>query len=232
MQIGLLQCGYFPQPDAHPKVTYSDLYANMLKGNGFSFRTWSVVDMDFPASAHEADAWLLSGSRHGAYEDIPFIPPLERFIREIYSAQVPMVGICFGHQVVAQALGGKVIKGPKGWNCGRNTYDIEGQEKTLIAWHQDEVVSAPPEAKVVGSSAQCDISFIRYQGKAFTMQPHPEFGDDALRIVMDGPSGKLLSKEQMARVRAGLGTPHDNVWMASEIARFFKHVGDSDHLPG
>ena len=227
MRIGLLQCGHFPHPSGHPQVTYPDLYANMLKGHGFSFRTWSVVDMEFPATAREADAWLLSGSRHGAYERIPFIPPLERFIREIYAAQVPMVGICFGHQIIAQALGGKVEKSPKGWNCGRNIYDIEGQEKTLIAWHQDEVVTVPKEAKVVGSSAICDISFIRYEGNAFTMQPHPEFGDDALRIIMDGPAANLLSDHEMERVRQGLGTPHDNAWMASEIAQFLKHVGDS-----
>jgi len=187
--------------------------------------------MEFPTSAHEVDAWLLSGSRHGAYEDIPFIPPLEELIREIYAARVPMVGICFGHQIVAQALGGTVVKSPNGWNCGRNTYDIEGQAKTLIAWHQDEVVSAPPEANVVGSSAQCDIAFIRYKGNAFTMQPHPEFGDDALRIVMDGPSAMLLSEEELARVRVGLGKPHDNAWMAGEIARFIKHVGDKAHVP-
>ena len=81
-------------------------------------------------------------------------------------------------------------------------------------------------------SAQCDISFIRYKGNAFTIQPHPEFGDDALRIVMDGPSAMLLSEEEMARVREGLGTPHDNAWMASEIAQFLKHVGDSAQVPG
>ena len=64
----------------------------------------------FPEGIHDADGWLITGSRHGAYEDHPWIPPLEEFIRDAYAAQVPLVGICFGHQIIAQAMGGKVEK--------------------------------------------------------------------------------------------------------------------------
>ncbi|NNE89828.1 MAG: type 1 glutamine amidotransferase [Silicimonas sp.] len=183
--------------------------------------------MEFPTTVHDADAWLLSGSRHGAYDDVPFIPPLEQLIRDIHNARVPMVGICFGHQIVAQALGGKVIKSPRGWNCGRNLYRFGSAEKILNAWHQDEVVAAPPEAEVVGSSPRCEISMIRYKGKTFTVQPHPEFDDEALKIVMDGPSSKLLTAKELKSVRDGLGTPHDNAWMAGEITQFLKEAGDS-----
>jgi GMP synthase (glutamine-hydrolysing) len=227
MRIGILQCGHFPQPSNHPKTVYAEHYSRLLSGHGFAFQTWSVVDMDFPSAVNEVDGWLLSGSKHGAYDDLPFIAPLESFIREIYEAQVPMVGICFGHQIVAQALGGTVVRREDGWNCKRNDYTFAGDTKTLMAWHQDEVTTAPPEAAIIGSSPECAIAMIRYQGRAFTMQPHPEFVDEVVQIVMDGPMSKTLTKAQMDAARAGLGAPNDSAAMAGEIARFFKGSGDS-----
>lgn len=226
MRIGILQCGHFPQPGNHPKTNYTDLYARLLDGHGFAFQTWSVVDMEFPGSVHDADGWLLSGSKHGAYDDVPFIDPLQAFIRQLYAAQVPMVGICFGHQIIAQALGGTVTKRQAGWNCRRNIYAFDGTEKNLMAWHQDEVVSAPPEADRIGTSADCAIAMIRYKGNALTMQPHPEFDDAAVQIVMDGPASEVLTKAELDGAGAGLGTPHDSDAAAREIAQFFKATGD------
>ena len=140
--------------------------------------------MDFPASVHNADAWLLSGSKYGAYDKVPFIEPLQELIRQIYAARVPMVGICFGHQIIAQALGGRVIRRPTGWNCKRNMYSFGGVSMNLMAWHQDEVVGLPSEAEAIGTSPGCEIAMIRYKGKALTMQPHPEFDDAAVQTVM------------------------------------------------
>ncbi len=87
-------------------------------GNDFTFRTWQVVNMEFPAIGGRCDGWLITGSKHGAYEDLPFIPPLEDFIRKAYAEHVPLVGICFGHQIIAQAMGGKVEKFKDGWAVG------------------------------------------------------------------------------------------------------------------
>ena len=72
---------------------------------GYACRTDFGVDGEFPASITEQDGWLVSGSRSGAYEDHPWIEPLEDFLRSAYAASVPVVGICFGHQILAQALG-------------------------------------------------------------------------------------------------------------------------------
>ena len=226
MRIGILQCGHFPTPEGHPKTTYSALYARLLDGFGFEFQTWSVVDMELPTSPFNADGWLLSGSKYGAYDDVPFIAPLEQLVRDIYAARVPIVGICFGHQIIAQALGGKVAKRADGWNCKRSTYKFADTDKNLMAWHQDEVTALPPDAASVGSSPECEIAQIRYRGNALTMQPHPEFDDDIASLLMDAPSGKVLNAAQLDAVRAGLGTPHDNAKAASEIARFFKGDGD------
>ncbi|NND22175.1 MAG: type 1 glutamine amidotransferase [Silicimonas sp.] len=222
MQIGLLQCGHFPEVAGFPTRTYSDLYSEMLAGQGLTFRTWSVVDMEFPDTVSDAEGWLISGSRHGAYDDLPFIPPLEDFIREAYSARVPMVGICFGHQIIAQALGGKVEKWEGGWRIGRTQYDFDGEVLNLNAWHQDQVVTPPPEAEVTATSDFCRYAGFRYKGPAMSVQPHPEFDRDAVDLLLTARAPGLVPDEMIAEAEANKGKGDDNDAMADRVAAFFK----------
>ena len=156
MHIGILQCGQSPAQLKDELGDYPDMFVRLLDGRGFEFTIWHVEDMQFPDDVAQADGWLLTGSRHGAYEDHAFIPPLEDFIRRAYQAAVPMVGICFGHQIIAQALGGTVVKHPEGWAVGAQDYDFGGQQVTLNAWHQDQVVTLPEGAQVTGRNAFSD----------------------------------------------------------------------------
>jgi GMP synthase-like glutamine amidotransferase len=221
MLIGILACGHFPVADGFPERSYSDLYAGLLAGRGLTFRTWSVVDMDFPESVHDAEGWLITGSKHGTYEDEPFIRPLEEFIRIAYADDVPLVGICFGHQIIAQALGGKVEKFAGGWSLGRQEYDLDGRRVALNAWHQDQVIEVPPEAQVIGSSEFCENAAFAYRGRAFSVQPHPEFDDDAVRLLLDVRRA-AVTPELAEGVKAGIGQPVSNAAIADRIAAFFK----------
>ncbi|MEL6640833.1 MAG: type 1 glutamine amidotransferase, partial [Pseudomonadota bacterium] len=175
MHIGILKTGHPPDELRADYGDYGDVFATMLSGQGFTFTGYNVVDMEFPASATACDGWLITGSRHGAYEDHAFIPPLEDLIRKAYAADVPMVGVCFGHQIIAQALGGKVEKFDGGWAVGRQTYVWNGQEVSLNAWHQDQVTVAPEAAKVCASDDFCANAALIYGQKAFTVQAHPEY---------------------------------------------------------
>jgi len=123
MKIGILQTGHAPDELRPVLGDYADLFTALLAGQGFDFAVWNVVDGELPDDPRAADGWLITGSKHGAYEDHPWIPPLEALIRDAYAAGVPLVGICFGHQIIAQALGGRVIKFPGGWMVGRQVYD-------------------------------------------------------------------------------------------------------------
>jgi GMP synthase (glutamine-hydrolysing) len=223
MKIGILQCGHFPTADGFPKQTYGDLYARMLAGHGFEFRTWSVVDMDHPASIHDADGWLISGSKHGAYEDLPFIPPLEDFLRRAYSADVPLVGICFGHQVLAKALGGHVEKFDGGWSVGRQTYCLDGDEMALNAWHQDQVTKPPADARTIGTSAFCEHAALAYKGRAFSVQPHPEFDAAEVQLLLHVRRAGL-DPDMADAVQANLPKPLSNDKLAARIAHFFKET--------
>ena len=152
MKLGLLQTGHLPDEMLETTGDYSALFTRLLDGHGFQFHTWNVVDNELPDSPQEADAWLITGSKHGVYEDHAWISPLEKLIRQIVAAGLPLVGICFGHQIVAQALGGKVEKFQGGWAIGRHSYDLDGTQLHLNAWHQDQVVTRPEGARVLAST--------------------------------------------------------------------------------
>ena len=175
MKIGILQSGHAPDELLSERGDFDVHFARLLDGNGFTYETYNVVDMDFPDSATACDGWLITGSKHGAYEDHPFIPPLEELIREIYAADIPLVGVCFGHQIIAQALGGKVEKFAGGWAVGRTEYDWQGETVALNAWHQDQVIELPDTAEVVATNSFCENAALVYGKRAFTVQPHPEF---------------------------------------------------------
>lgn len=223
MLIGILQTGHAPDTLVAQSGTYPVMFARLLDGHGFEFRSWAVVDMEFPTSIHDADGWLITGSRHGAYEDLPFIPPLEDFIRSAYAAHVPMVGICFGHQIIAQALGGKVAKYDKGWAVGPQDYDFGGETLTLNAWHQDQVIERPKDAQVLATNEFCENAALVYDTRAFTVQPHPEFNDAFVDGLIKTRGKGLVPDPLLAEGAARLGTPLHDQAIANRIAEFFKH---------
>jgi len=152
MKIGILRTGHSPDGMIDSHGNYDTMFERLLEGHDFTFETFSVVDGEFPAGPQDADGWLITGSKHGAYEDHAWISPLEDLIRAIHAADKPLIGVCFGHQIIAQALGGKVEKFAGGWSVGRTDYTLDGAPIALNAWHQDQVVVLPQSARVVGQS--------------------------------------------------------------------------------
>jgi GMP synthase (glutamine-hydrolysing) len=222
MKIGILQTGHAPDELLEKTGDYDRLFQKLLDGNGFAFATYNVVDMEFPDKITDCDGWLITGSKHGAYEDHPFIPPLEAFIRDVYAADIPMVGICFGHQIIAQALGGKVEKFSDGWAVGRQTYSWEGEDIALNAWHQDQVTALPEGAKVIASNDFCANAALVYGKRVYTTQPHPEFESDFIAGLAQHRGPGVVPDPQLATTHANLDKPIDNARIAAQIARFFK----------
>jgi len=224
MKIGILQCGHAADEVQPTHGDYDAMFRRLLGGNDFDFQTFNVDRMEFPADVHDCDGWLLTGSRHGVYEDHAFIKPLEEFIRTAYADSVPMVGICFGHQIIAQALGGKVEKFKGGWAVGRRTYQFDGLgEVALNAWHQDQVVEAPKDAKRIATNEFCENAALVYGNKALTIQAHPEFSNplvaDYIELRKTNPAypGDLLEK-----AKPYTEVPVDADLMGKTIADFFR----------
>ncbi|EAR49433.1 glutamine amidotransferase, class I [Oceanicola granulosus HTCC2516] len=224
MHIGILQTGHAPDALRPALGDYSDLFQSLLDGRGFEFTTFDVVDMAFPDGPDAAEGWLITGSRHGAYEEHPFIPPLEALIRDIHAAGRPLVGICFGHQIIAQALGGRVEKAPGGWVVGRQAYRWGDEEVALNAWHQDQVVALPEGAERIATSPACRNAAYVIGPHVFGVQAHPEFDDRFIEGLIEH-RGDAIPPELRDEARAGLGRGSDSAALADHIARVLQGGG-------
>lgn len=222
MRIGILQTGQAPDILAPEHGDYPDMFQRLLADQGLTFRRYHVEAMEFPTSVHDCDGWLITGSRHGVYEDHPFIAPLEDFIRKCMAAGVPLVGICFGHQIIAQAMGGKVGRFDGGWAVGPTEYDFGGEKITLNAWHRDQVLEAPEGAKVLGCNDFCQNAALVYGDTALTVQAHPEFRSAFVEGLMQTRGKGVVSDEVLADAASRLDRPIDSARLARQIADFFK----------
>lgn len=159
---------------------------------------------------------------HGAYEDHAWIPPLEALIREINARKQPLAGICFGHQIIAQALGGKVEKYEGGWAVGRVTYQVDGKGLTLNAWHQDQVVERPQGARVLGGNDFCQNGILAYGDHIISWQPHPEFPSAFVGGLIEKRGRGVVPDNLLDRAAAELDAPVDNQEIATLLAEFYR----------
>ena len=181
MTIGILETGR-PPMELRPKWGTYDCMMRSMLGSHRAYRTYDVQAGDLPGEAGECAAYVITGSAAGVYDDLPWIPPLLEFIRAA-RGRAKMIGICFGHQAMAAAFGGQVVKSPKGWGIGLHRYEIvepppfmrEPIGLAIPASHQDQVVTPPPGARVLAASAFTPYATLGYDDQTLSVQAHPEF---------------------------------------------------------
>lgn len=185
--IGILEVG----GDSDPAIvkahgTYPEMIERWLRASGadFTLLRYDPRTGELPASVTDCDGWIMTGSDDTAYHRLPWMLRCEDFLRTMHAAQRPFFGICFGHQLFAQALGGMVEKAPQGLQIGLKEYDWQGERVVMPAYHFDQVVKAPEGAKVIATHPACSYAALAYGETALTVQGHPEFTPSYLRDLI------------------------------------------------
>lgn len=210
MKIGLLQCDDVMQQLQPAHGNYPQMFEDLLRAQvpDLEMVVYRCMDGEYPADPAECDAYLTTGSKFGVNDGLAWVDVLEDFVRELWEHRIPLVGVCFGHQLMAKALGGEVGKSEKGWGVGvsfnqvvmRKNWMAPWQEKLdLIVSHQDQVIRLPANAEVLVSSLFCPYYVVQYDQYFISVQGHPEFGKPYSRDLMDGRKGAIPD----ARLREG-----------------------------
>ncbi len=233
MHIAILLAGH--TNPAMPKhfLDYHELLANLFKslpvGRDFQFSTWPVVDGVFPDQINKYDGYLISGSSFGIYDNAPFISKLMHLIRQIYDAKKPLVGICFGHQIIAHALGGNAQKWAAGWGLGVKELTlikppdwIGTKNKTfyLIHVHQDQVTRLPDRGQLIATTNHCKYAAYIIEDLVFSIQGHPEFDLSYTNALIELLKNRT-SPRCIEEARESFSTPHEGKKTARWILSFF-----------
>jgi GMP synthase-like glutamine amidotransferase len=222
MMLAILETGYPPGDLAERFGDYPAMFERLL-GEGFEVESFDVQAGQLPdPNAH--DAVLITGSPAGVYEDLPWIEPLMAFIRAANESK--MVGVCFGHQVMAEALDGHVVKSEKGWGAGLHTYSVvhpehwlDGSKQVAIpASHQDQVVVQPPDTEVVAASDFTPFAALAWTDRpAISFQFHPEFSPEFAKALITERYDRVPNPDAAI---ASLDAPNDNARVGGWIRRF------------
>jgi len=222
MKIGILQTGHAPDELIETAGNLDQMFRTLLDGHGFEFETYAVLDGVFPTGPEAADGWLITGSKFGVNDGHDWIAPLEDLIRAIDTKGLPLLGICFGHQIIAKALGGRVEKFEGGWIVGRVNYQHDGKELALNAWHQDQVTKRPARARVLAGNETCANGILAYGDTIWTLQPHPEFNSEFIAGLIEKRGRGVVPDARLDAASEDLDGPVDSAKIANFMADFLK----------
>ncbi|HEV2531171.1 type 1 glutamine amidotransferase [Phenylobacterium sp.] len=233
MRLGILKTGRPPKPAIERFGTYPDMFIGLLGADAYDWRTYAVDEGELPKSPTECDGYLITGSSAGVYEPLPWIGPAMDFLRAA-KGRAALVGVCFGHQLMAQAFGGNVVKSPKGWGVGEHVYEVMHAEPwmderplriRLPASHQDQVVEKPPGAQVVFASEFTPFAALAWpDARAISMQPHPEFDPAYAMSLIEHRRGDPYPDAQADAAIASYSGADDRERVAGWINRFLAHA--------
>jgi GMP synthase-like glutamine amidotransferase len=228
MKLGILETGRPPRSLQPQFGDYPAMFRALLGPDAYDYATFQVFDGQLPDRPQACDAYLITGASAGVYDPLPWIAELKAFLVAA-KGQAPLVGICFGHQVMAEAFGGRVIKSPNGWGVGLHEYIVSRREPWMDgpdrfrvpASHQDQVVETPPGAQVVAGNAFAPMGMLAYDDQpAISLQLHPEFERDFAEALMEGRRGEIYAPAQVKVAIASFKQPDDRLRIAGWIRRF------------
>lgn len=195
----------------------------------FVFAGYSITKGEFPAFPDECDAYLITGSPKGVYDEDDWINELIFFIRESYQDGKKIIGICFGHQILAHALGGRAAKSESGWGFGMGCFELYARKPWMTDFptrcrsyfvHQDQVMQLPPDAELLGGNEFCPHLFFTLNDQVLGIQGHPEFTPVLMQEIIIDREKMVEPQVYQAALRSlNEGAP-DNRLLAQWIVNF------------
>lgn len=233
LKIGILECDHVDLDLRDQYGDYNEMFADLVHAQDHTveFSSYDLIADQFPLDIFACDAYIITGSRFGVYEDIPWIHKAKKLVQKLFDAKIPTVGICFGHQLIAESLGGKVIKADdKGRGLGVQTWDIKSKpiwmdeisfdSLSLNACHQDQVIKLPIDSQVLVGSDFCPIAGFQ-SGSMLGIQGHPEFDTEYTHFLFNKHKG-TLNEEGIRKSKESFEVPANSNLVGAWMVNFIK----------
>lgn len=242
MRLGLLVCDHVSADFQSVAGDYPDMFRRLFEGHPeVELVTYDLTAGEAPDSPEESDAWMTTGSRHSVYDSDDWIEALAELVRQIHATGVPYVGVCFGHQMIAHALGGKVQRAEQGWGVGVKEVMVTDPPSWLdrtsyrvLNSHADQVTGLPPDALVLGGNEHCPVSLMQVGDRMLGIQGHPEFTPDYAAALLSARRGRVIPAATVDAALASLDDPPDPRILADALVSFLVEAGSpvqSDPTP-
>ena len=198
MIVGLFICDHVPGEYQVEFGDYPDMFARLFPG--FKWKLYDVTNGHFPENLDGCEIYMATGSRHSVYENIDWINQMKKIIQELYSRDKYFIGFCFGHQLLGEAMGGKVEKSLFGWCVGLHEFTTKNRRDWMVPFQsrlsllmmcQDQVVEVPENTTVLASAEKCPNGIIQVGEKMLGIQAHPEFTKSYDRFLMEKRVGRI-----------------------------------------
>ncbi len=228
MQIGLLQCDHVADHLQSIGGDYPEMFQELLPD--IKLHVYDVTQNRFPATVDECEAYLTTGSKYSVYDDLPWIHRLKALVQEIHVDNKYYIGVCFGHQLLAEALGGQVLKGDQGWCVGIHPFTVAERQPWMVPFQdpvhlimscQDQVQVMPENARLLAKSPDCPVGMFCVGDRMLGIQGHPEFSPEYARALMIGRVAKI-GQEKTEKGLASLEKMPDALVVAQWMMHFLR----------
>lgn len=228
MKLCVLDNDFLDPAVAPTYVSYGAMFERLLRQAGAegTFDIFNTVKGEYPVSFDPYDAVLLTGSKADSFSQEPWVLTLKDKVQTLLKSKKKLIGVCFGHQLIALCLGAKVGRAPQGWGAGRMTYQWLApelapgcDEVALLASHQDQVFELPSGARLLATSDFCPVAAFGIDGQVLCVQAHPEFVEDYSAFLLNKRRA-MFGEERYQAFTRSLAKGHEGLAVARMMVAF------------